>query len=300
MIVLNYNDRENTINFVNSILPYQIIDRIVVVDNFSSREKEIEALQTLSCEKVDVVKSEKNGGYAYGNNYGLKYLEKRYPQEFSYVIISNPDVAVSEEHIQKTVAYLKQHEKVAIAAPRMNFVTGPARRAAWKERTPWIDVASSTRITEFLLFPLFKKGEYTKKDYQKENVKVENIAGSFFVADFQKLKEVGLFDENTFLFFEEDILGNKIKEAGYEIHLLTKFSFLHYESKSIGKMMNLFRKIDLLFDSRIYYHKTYHSAGQAFVFLLEVLRRIRKIELVIEIPLTKLIQKFQKKGEDKK
>lgn len=291
IIVLNYNDSENTTKFVSSILHYDILNKIIIVDNLSNRENEFENLLKLSCEKVDIIRSDKNGGYAYGNNYGLRYLDEKYKNEFEYVIISNPDVYVSEENIIKTINHMEENEDVTICSPRMYFVTGPARRAAWKKRTYLIDIANSTRITEFLLYPLLKKGEYSKEEYKNAVLNVDNIAGSFFVSRFDMFKEVGYFDENTFLFYEEDILGDKIKEKGYKIQLLNDINFMHYESKSIGKIMNLYKKMDILFDSKIYYHKKYNNAGMIKIFIMNILRYIRKFELLFEIPILKLVNK---------
>ena len=288
IIVLNYNDSENTTKFVSSVLHYQVLDKIIIVDNLSTKEDEFDKLQKLSCDKVDVVVTDKNGGYAYGNNFGLRYLDKKYNDEFKYVIISNPDVYVSEENIIKTIKHMENDEKIALCSPRMSFVTGPARRAAWKKREYLIDIANSTRITEFLMFPLLKKGEYNKKDYTKNILDVDNIAGSFFIARHKYFKEVEYFDENTFLFYEEDILSEKIKEKEYKIQVLNDIDFIHYESKSIGKIMNLYRKMDILFDSRIYYHKKYNKVGKFKIFLLNFLRYVRKIELLIEIPILKI------------
>lgn len=291
IIVLNYNDSKNTINFVNSILNYDVLDKIIVVDNLSTKENELEKIKKLECGKVDVINSDKNGGYAYGNNFGLRYLDKKYQNEFKYVIISNPDVSVEEKSIATVINKMEQDKKIALASPRMFFISGPARRAAWKKRTFLIDVANSTRLMQLILFPLFKKGEYSKKEYSNDVLNVQNIAGSFFIANHEIFKSIDYFDENTFLFYEEDIISEKLKEKGYKILLFNNIHFMHYESKSIGKVMNLFKKIDILFDSRIYFHKTYNHVGIIGQALFQFLRICRKIELLIEIPFRKLINK---------
>lgn len=294
IIVLNYNDSENTINFVKSVLNYKVLEKIVVVDNLSPKDNEFEKLLELSCDKVDVIRTDKNGGYAYGNNFGLRYIDEKYGEEIQYVIISNPDVYVSEENISNTIEHMEKNRDVAICAPRMHFITGPARRAAWKKRTFFIDIANSTRITEFLLYPLLKKGEYSKDEYKKDALYVDNIAGSFFIARHDIFKSVSYFDENTFLFYEEDILGDKIKEAGYKIQILNNINFMHYESKSIGKIMNLYKKMDILFDSKIYYHKKYNNVNGIKIFIINFLRYVRKFELIFEVPILKLSKNIRK------
>lgn len=292
IVVLNYNDHENTKKYIESVKDYNIIDKIIVVDNNSTIKDEIRILKELESEKVEVLSAQKNGGYAYGNNLGLKYLEKIGSYEF--VAISNPDVYVDEETLEECLKYLKEHNKVAIVAPRMHFVSGPARRAAWKKRTPIIDIANSTRLTETILFPIFKKGEYSKKEYETEDLKVDCVAGSFFVAKYDSLKKVNYLDEGTFLFYEEDILGEKLRRIGLEIHLLNYLKFMHYDSQTIGKLMNLFRKQDILFDSKIYYQKKYNNAKISLIFF-RILRYIRKFELLFEVPIRKIIQKKNKK-----
>lgn len=289
VIVLNYNDHENTLKYVNTIKEYDIIDKIIIVDNDSTLNDEIKILKSVESEKVEVLSSEKNGGYAYGNNLGLKYLEK--VGNYEYVAISNPDVFVDEDTLIKCLDYLKEHNKVAVVSPRMHFVSGPARRAAWKTRKPLIDIANSTRITEFLMYPFMKKGEYSKKEYMQEDLKVDCVAGSFFIAKYDSLKKVDFLDENTFLFYEEDILGARLKKIGLEIHILNNLKFMHYESQTIGKMMNMFKKMDILFDSKIYYQKEYNNIHLPLIILFNILRFIRKIELFIEVPIRKIFKK---------
>lgn len=293
IIVLNYNDHENTLKYVNNIKDYECVDKIIVVDNNSTNKDEVHILKQVESDKVEVICSEKNGGYAYGNNIGLKYLEKI--GNYEYVAISNPDVYVDEEAIKNCIDYLKNHKKVAIVAPRMYFVNGPARRSAWKKRAPLIDISNSTRLTELLLYYFFKKGEYTKKDYEKEDLKVDCIAGSFFIAKTDSLKKVDYFDEKTFLFYEEDILGEKLRQANLEIHLLNNIKFIHYDSQTIGKLMNMYRKIDILFDSKIYYQKTYNKIGIFRIMLFQFLRLWRKIELIFEIPILKVVNIIRKR-----
>ena len=77
IIIVNYNDEDDTIKFVNKISKYNVINRIVVVDNMSTTIGAFEKLKNLESEKTRVIKSEKNGGYDYGNNFGIRYLKNQ-------------------------------------------------------------------------------------------------------------------------------------------------------------------------------------------------------------------------------
>lgn len=118
IIILNYNSRKDTMKYVSEIKDYKVLNTIVVVDNHSSNQGEWEALESLKSDKVYVIESDKNGGYSYGNNLGLKFLETL-EQAYDYVVISNPDVEVSEKAFEACFQELEQNENVAVCSPIM-------------------------------------------------------------------------------------------------------------------------------------------------------------------------------------
>ena len=78
LIVVNYNDIIDTKRYITKVQQYQIIDKIVVVDNKSTEpQNSFELLKQLENKKVDVIQTEKNGGYTYGTNFGIDYLKSK-------------------------------------------------------------------------------------------------------------------------------------------------------------------------------------------------------------------------------
>ena len=294
IIILNYNSEEDTVRFVNEIKEFESLDKIVVVDNLSPNG-DFERLKILESEKVDVIQSERNGGYSYGNNYGIKHMENS-GKNYDYVIISNPDIHIEEEAIKATLAFLEKNEKAAIAAPKMlNKEREPIRRSAWKIRTPGIDMVNSTRTTQILLNPIFKNGEYSENDFKREVLLVEAVSGAFFVIKYEILKEIDYFDENVFLFYEEDILASKIKKVGYKVYSLNNVHFEHFESNSINKAMSYYNKMKRLQASKMYYQKTYNNINVFQNIIFTILNFWRRFELLFEIPIRKFYQKHKNK-----
>lgn len=76
-----------------TICGYDSIDHIVIVDNLSP-DGSFRQLQSMAGGKVDVIQSDKNGGYSYGNNYGAVYLIDKYMVDI--LVIANPDVEFTE------------------------------------------------------------------------------------------------------------------------------------------------------------------------------------------------------------
>ena len=78
-------------------------------------------------------------------------------------------------------------------------------------------------------------------------------------------------------------------------NLLNNMKFMHYDSQTIGKLMSIFRKQDILFNSRIYYQKKYNKANFLVIAIFHILKYWRKVELLIEVPIKKLIYKLKNK-----
>lgn len=288
IIILNYNSAEDSVRYVNSIKDYKILDKIIVVDNLSKKQREMETLNTLKSEKVHVTQSEKNGGYSYGNNYGIHYLESL-GEKFDYIIISNPDIDVEEKAIKNCINELEKDEKMAVCAPKMVNGNGEhIRRSSWKIRTPGIDMVNSTRLTQALFYWKFKKGEYSVKDFENPKLKVEAVSGAFFVIKYDIFKKVGFFDEGTFLFYEEDMLASKIKELGLYECSLNSVVFKHYESQTIGKVMSYFNKMKILQKSKMYYQEKYNKINAFQKVIFTILNFWKRVELLIEIPIRKI------------
>ena len=127
LITLNYNDYETTSKFVDSIKNYKSLDLIVVVDNNSSDDS-YKKLKMLENKKIIVLKSDKNGGYGYGNNIGIKYVEERYKN--ANVIISNPDIEFKEDVVTKLISDLDNNDKYAVVGLVIN--THGKISKAWK------------------------------------------------------------------------------------------------------------------------------------------------------------------------
>lgn len=291
IIILNYNSADDTTKYVNKIKDYKVLDKIVVVDNLSAETDCMGKLNKLKSDKVHVIQAEKNGGYSYGNNFGIKYLQSL-NEKFDYIIISNPDVDVSEEAIKTCLDFLKDNSKAAVCEPRMiDGNQNPVRRSSWRIRKPLIDMVNSTRLTEILFWWALKKGEYKAQDYEKPELKVEAVSGAFFVIKYDVFEKCGFFDEETFLFYEEDILASKIEKLGYEEYSLNDISFTHFESQTIGKVYSYFNKVKMLQKSKMYYQKKYNDINIFQIAIFKILNLWRRVELLIEVPIRKILNK---------
>ena len=315
-ILINYNDKENTIRFALELQSYKVFNKVLIVDNCSPNEGEAQEIanavapfmvvnqqaylmelnspqHVMGSTIVEVIKTDRNGGYNYALNYGVKYLESK-GENYHVYMMSNTDITISILAIKECLEEMATHPQTAVTAPRMKNSKGVyIRRDCWKERTINLDIIHSIRLTEALFYGKLRAAEYKDEDFLYLNgnkrLRVECISGSLFFIRSSVLKAIGYFDQNVFLFYEEDILYKKIQQFNPELETICigNVEFLHYESQSIGKAMSYYKKMKQLYDSKIYYHKTYNGLTSGKEFLFKFLWIIRTLEIFIEIPIRK-------------
>lgn len=255
-IILNYNDPETTISLVNSIVNYEILDSIVIVDNCSTDDS-VSRLQALAGGKVHVISTEKNGGYGYGNNHGIRYAHGIL--HASHVLIANPDVKVTEECIQAMKDSFLKISRLGIAAAVTRDGTGEVTLSSWRLNGLLGDILDTGLITRRIFAPWLNDRPELKADSEKERyVYVDAVLGSLFMADMNALMECGLYDEDVFLYYEEKILGFQLKKKGYGTILLLNQSYIHLHSVSINKnVKSILKKQAILHKSKLHYYKNY-------------------------------------------
>ena len=117
LVVLNYNDSQTTLNFIDMALMCPSLEKIIVVDN-DSDDGSFEELSKTDNSRVEVISSGKNGGYSFGNNYGCRYAISKYSPQILF--ISNPDVSFTDETIQAMEKALQSNEDIGVIAPIVN------------------------------------------------------------------------------------------------------------------------------------------------------------------------------------
>ena len=282
-VILNYNDADTTINLLSVLQNYDIIKHIVVVDNCST-DNSFAVLSNSKTLKVDVIKSNKNGGYGYGNNYGINYLKNAYNP--THILIANPDIQIEEDVIRKMLEVFQQDERVAVVAPFMlNRYGEKEPGTAWKLPSKYSYIFSADLFIGHFLRPTHYIGLEQSKDITKE---VDCVAGSLLMVDTALMLKYGMYDENVFLFGEETTLGSKFKNAGLKTVLLLKESFLHLHGVSISRSISSqIKKRKLMLESRQYILKTYLGASRLELLLAKAVYRLSMFEYQILLRLRK-------------
>ncbi|MDD3453386.1 MAG: glycosyltransferase [Bacilli bacterium] len=262
-IIVNYNDYKTTQKLINNIIDYKIINKIVVVDN-ASTDDSYQKLIKINNDKLIVLKNTDNKGYGSGINVGAKYLKKIFHNW--NIIISNADIIINDENdLIKLIDNLSD-DNIGVIAPVINE-HGTLNRG-------WIIPSPKTDV--LLNLPYFYKHFKNKlllykNDYYKSDMtEVEVVSGCFFLTKLDILEKIDYFDENVFLYYEENILASKLKKINKKTFINNKIQVIHDHSVTIDKSINKIRKYKILKKSQFYFQTKYNKANVIDKFLLYI------------------------------
>lgn len=275
IVIVNYNDIENTLNLINNLKDYKIINKIVVVDD-NSTDNSLSVLKKLNIKKLHIIESIRNSGYAHSLNMGAKYLMDEYKNP--YIILSNNDIEVpNEETIKNLIKHFKD-ENIKIVMPKIK--EGEEYKYGWKLTSPFIDL--------LINIPLFNRRYRSKyldypSDYFKTDIAiVDCIYGCFFIVEGNFLKSINYFDSKTFLYYEENILGRKAQEKGVLSIVDNNNYCIHHHNKTIGNNVSNLNKYKIYKSSQLYYEKKYNKANLIIMFFFRLFYLINLIPYKIK------------------
>ena len=225
MVILNYNDMKVTEKLTRAVMDYECLDRVIVVDNRSTDGSYEYLKNSFRKSEVDIIQAPVNGGYATGNNFGVRYAIDHYSPE--YVFIANPDIAVSQSTMSSMIRDMHNHRDYGVMAPLV--VQG---YNVWK-LPGFIGMIESLFLVWFNLDKRHIKKKLLASPNRIETVGV--VEGSFFVIRVNDYRAIDGFDERTFLYAEEIILAKRLKSVGQKVGVLTRERYDHLHSTSIKK-----------------------------------------------------------------
>lgn len=257
IVVLNYNDWEETKRYCEVVKEFSAVDQIVIVDN-KSTDNSVEELNKIVSEKVVFVQATENKGYAAGNNVGIRYvLEQNTPAN---IIISNPDIYYTNDDLVRVLEPL-QDESIGITTGLIHTDGKITSNFAWMLPNFW-QLMFNQYLSLYKLMRTTGNSIYCNYPKDEDYIYCNCVSGCFFCFTVNTIKQIGLFDERTFLYGEENILGYKIKENGQKTCVVVKANIEHRQHHSIKKnKIRRKRNEKWNLDSMLIYVKYYLKRG---------------------------------------
>ncbi len=198
---------------------------------------------------VEVVAAEKNGGFGYGNNVAIRRaLASDDPPDYVYLL--NPDAVPDPGAIRTLVEFMDAHPDVGIAGSHIHNPDGTTHVSAFRFPSPLGELEGTLRLG--LATKLFDRWSVWNLPCDR-TTQVDWVSGASTIIRREVLDQIGLFDENFFLYFEETDLCRRATEAGWATWFVREASVEHEVGVATGIKDTAKRTPPYWFQSRRYY-----------------------------------------------
>ena len=227
IIILNYKNLDDTFNCLDSLRKISYKNyHMIVVDN-DSQDGSYEYLKERATD-YKVIPSGENGGYAAGNNIGIRYALS---QGADYVCILNNDVEAEPDFLNVLVEYMEDNPKVGMSGP---LVYEFADRN--KIQSAGFSITVRTGSTKPLLQGKNKNDTDIHAAIQRGSASFcDALSGTCFLVRREVLERVGLIPECYFLFFEEMEWCLNVRKHGYKLAAVFAAEVYHKGSATLKK-----------------------------------------------------------------
>lgn len=198
--------------YLNGLFEYETI----VVDNGSKTDETVSLRHCFP--EVTFIRSERNLGFAGGNNLGIAASSGR------YIMLINNDTLLIDESVSSLIKFMDENKEIAATSPKI-YYTGMPRIIQYAGFTPFSKITLRNRSVG-----------YNELDAGQHNTPSETFAthGAAMIVRRDVIERIGNMPEIYFLYYEELDWCMKMKRYGYKLWYQPSAVIVHKESQSTG------------------------------------------------------------------
>lgn len=265
IIIVNFKTYKKTKNTIESILgkEHGFEYEIILIDN-NSNDNSIGFLEN-DFEKeikrgvVKIMKNDKNLGFSKANNQGIRIAQGK------YILLLNSDTIVVDDVIEKSVKYMAGDSNIGVLSCRVELEDGKLDRPCKRGfPTPQASLYYMLKLDKF--FPGSKRfGQYNLTYLSEWDAnEVDCVVGAFMLIPRKVIDEVGMLDEDFFMYGEDIDWCYRIKNAGYKVVYNPNLGkIIHYKGAS-GKKRR-FPTIYEFHRAMYLFYKKHYKSEYSFV-----------------------------------
>jgi GT2 family glycosyltransferase len=261
VVIVNYNVKYFLEQCIHSIQKAMdgLSAEIYVVDN-NSVDGSVRMIRE-KFHEVHLIENKENKGFSRANNQAIRKAKGE------YILILNPDTILEDDTLVKCVKFMDSHPEAGGLGVQM--IDGKGKFLPESKRgLPSPSVAFYKMFGFSALFPrsrIFSKYHlgYLDKDRIHE---VDVLAGAFMMVRKSVLEEIGLLDEDFFMYGEDIDLSYRITRAGYKNYYYPLTRIIHYKGESTRK--SSLNYVFLFYNAMIIFARKHFSKENARMFSL--------------------------------
>lgn len=265
VVIVNYNVKYFLHQALNSVFKSEVNFNydVFVVDN-ASVDGSAEMVQQVFSQ-VKLIASSDNLGFSKGNNLAIRKSTSQ------YVLLLNPDTIIREDTLQQVVDFMDTHSEAGALGVKMYDGQGEflpeSKRGFPSPKVAFYKMSGLSKI-----FPKSKTyGEYHLSYLDKNKIhEVDVLSGAFMLLRKDVLDQVGLLDEDYFMYGEDIDLSYRIQKAGYKNFYFPNAPIIHFKGESTKKgSLNYVR---VFYQAMIIFARKHllNKGGGWYIFLLQI------------------------------
>ena len=222
IITINYNGLKDTCELIDTLPLHDETIEVIVVDNASTQDEATEIGKRYP--QVKVIKSDKNLGFAGGNNLGIQAAHGKY-----LFFLNNDTVLPQPSALNLLITRLASSDQIGMVCPKIKFSWGDHR----------IQYAGYTPLSKITLRN--KSIGFGEEDYGHYNTAhpTPYAHGAAMMVKREVIEKTGMMPECYFLYYEELDWSMMIRRTGYEIWYEPACTVFHKESQTTGQQSPL-------------------------------------------------------------
>jgi GT2 family glycosyltransferase len=220
---------------------------VVVIDNCST-----DGSQEMLREKfplVKIIQNDRNVGLSKASNQGIEATHGR------YILLLNNDTIVNGPSIETMVDFLSKTPDAGAVGGKLLNPDGSFQGGYANFSTLHEEILIATRLGELIWRGYPSKGDLTQL---KEG---GWLSSACLMLRRTALEQVGLLDDEYFIYGDETDLQYRLKKAGWKVYFLPSVTTIHYG----GRSMDRWRRREMVYRGKMLFYKKNYSRSRTFL-----------------------------------
>ena len=236
IIIVDYNSEKFSLPLVKKLLLDNKINfEIIFVDN-NPNGKANELAQSEFGNKIKIIKAKENKGFGAGNNLGAKLAQGK------YLLLLNPDTELVDDALEKMLDFMSKHAEVGALTP---LILQP-------DKTPQRHFFGHFQTLSRMIL---RNQASSLKQIHPDFFYTEMITAAALMIRKELYGKLEGFDENFFMYIEDEDLCYRIVDLGLKNAVLTTAKIIHFEGKSSTSL----EKKRFYYQSQDYYWQKHYG-----------------------------------------
>jgi len=252
VVIVNYNVCNYLTACIDSVAKglEGIEAEVFVVDN-NSTDNSVEVVSR-DYPWVHLIYNIENLGFSKANNIAIRQSAGE------YVLLLNPDTVVEQDTLHHVITFMDEHPEAGAAGVKMHNADGSL-------------APESRRAVPTPLVAARKMLGFTKRYYMSHLSwdvpgQIQVVSGAFFMIRRKAFEQVGLLDEDFFMYGEDIDLSYRLLKGGWQNWYLP-YSIIHYKGQSTQK--SDFRYVHVFYQAMLIFFRKHYS-HLSFFFTIPV------------------------------